>query len=197
MNKNVLRGIETKKRIIDCAYKLFLKKGYNNVTVDDIVEESNSSKGSFYTHFKSKEELVLNMAYLADETYENFQKKDIKYIDQTDNILAFIEYVLIVIRDHTGLEFISIVYSSQIKLFEMERFLISPNRSYYKILEELLEKGVANNEFGLRFSVKRTVEILTTIIRGVIYDWCLHKGSFDIIEYGVEIVAMMFKQLKS
>ena len=49
---------ETKGRIVSAAWKLFYQYGYNNTTIDDIVEESNTSKGSFYHYFSSKDDLM-------------------------------------------------------------------------------------------------------------------------------------------
>ena len=40
----------TKKRIVSAAWKLFYEQGYENTTIDEIVEESCTSRGSFY-HF--------------------------------------------------------------------------------------------------------------------------------------------------
>jgi DNA-binding transcriptional regulator YbjK len=47
-----------KKRIIDSAYKIFYKKGYHNSTMNDVAQEIGVSKGSLYSYFKSKEDLL-------------------------------------------------------------------------------------------------------------------------------------------
>ena len=51
------QAAETRKRIYQTALKLFEKKGFNNVSVDEIVRKSKSSKGAFYGHFSSKYEI--------------------------------------------------------------------------------------------------------------------------------------------
>ena len=43
----------TKGRIIESAWELFYEQGYENTTIDDIVEHSETSKGSFYHYFDS------------------------------------------------------------------------------------------------------------------------------------------------
>lgn len=48
---------ETKKTIIKAALKLFLQKGYKDVTMKELLQATNLSKGAFYHHFKSKEQL--------------------------------------------------------------------------------------------------------------------------------------------
>ncbi|MGL5153167.1 MAG: TetR/AcrR family transcriptional regulator [Clostridium sp.] len=49
----------TINRILDTSMELFLKKGYDNTTIQDIVDElGDLSKGAIYHHFKSKEEII-------------------------------------------------------------------------------------------------------------------------------------------
>lgn len=49
----------TINRILDTSMELFLKKGYDNTTIQDIVDElGDLSKGAIYHHFKSKEEIL-------------------------------------------------------------------------------------------------------------------------------------------
>lgn len=49
----------TKNRILDAALDVFSNKGYHDATVDDIVSESETSKGSVYFHFPNKQTLFL------------------------------------------------------------------------------------------------------------------------------------------
>ena len=50
---------ETVEKILDAAYKLFMEKGYENTTVLDIVDHMGGlTRGAFYHHFKSKEEVM-------------------------------------------------------------------------------------------------------------------------------------------
>ena len=49
----------TEERILDVAQRLFLEKGYENTTIQDIVNELGGlTKGAVYHHFKSKEEIM-------------------------------------------------------------------------------------------------------------------------------------------
>lgn len=48
----------TRKRILEGAYKLFRRQGYNRVTMDDIARESALTKRTLYHHFTSKDELL-------------------------------------------------------------------------------------------------------------------------------------------
>ena len=50
---------QTRTRILDAALNIFASKGYYNTKMDEIVDESQTSKGSIYFHFPNKERLFL------------------------------------------------------------------------------------------------------------------------------------------
>ncbi|MGL5244416.1 MAG: TetR/AcrR family transcriptional regulator, partial [Sarcina sp.] len=62
----------TINRILDAAMDLFLEKGYDNTTIQDIVDAlGDLSKGAIYHHFKSKEEIieaVIQKLYVSSDT---------------------------------------------------------------------------------------------------------------------------------
>ncbi|HUN23889.1 MAG TPA: isochorismate synthase [Anaerolineales bacterium] len=64
---NPNRFSETRQRILSAAIAVFSRKGYHDAKVDEIVEESQTSKGSVYFHFPSKEKIFLA---LVDEITE-------------------------------------------------------------------------------------------------------------------------------
>lgn len=197
MKKRVLQGIETKKRLIECARKLFHEKGYYSVSVDDIIREAHSSKGSFYTHFKTKEELIINLLPLIDEKYYAFLRREPKNNNSIDEIASFTHYVLKTIKEEVGLEFISAIYASQIKDLTGDHFLIASERGYYNVLKRLFEEGRERNEINAALSTEYMIDIITSCMRGVIYDWCLKKGEFDLPVYGGEIINMLLNQMKN
>ena len=60
----------TKGRIVNAAWELFYEQGYDDTTIDDIVERSETSKGSFYHYFESKDALLSTLSVLFDNNYE-------------------------------------------------------------------------------------------------------------------------------
>ena len=59
-----------KRRIVDAAWELFYEKGYDDTTVDDIIRLSETSKGSFYYYFNTKDELLNTLSIILDDNYE-------------------------------------------------------------------------------------------------------------------------------
>jgi len=60
-----------KKLILKSARALFFKKGFNNVTVDEIAKASELGKGSIYLYFNSKEEIY---AQILLKDIDNFNQ---------------------------------------------------------------------------------------------------------------------------
>ena len=73
MEKVVKKSV--KSRIVSAAWQLFYEKGYNGTTVDDIIELSETSKGSFYYYFSTKDELLNTLSLILDEFYEELEQK--------------------------------------------------------------------------------------------------------------------------
>ena len=75
--------METKKNILEMAFRLFLKDGFRAVSLNEVIREANVTKGCFYHYFKSKEDLIHNViiVYLYDylkspiEAFENWIKQ--------------------------------------------------------------------------------------------------------------------------
>jgi AcrR family transcriptional regulator len=63
----------TKGRIVSAAWKLFYEQGYENTTVEEIIAESGTSKGSFYHYFEGKDSLLETLSLIFDEKYEELQ----------------------------------------------------------------------------------------------------------------------------
>ena len=73
MSLETVKKPPTKNRILDAAVKLVRLKGYNATTVDDLCAQAGVTKGAFFHHFKSKDELGVAAArYWTDITSPMF-----------------------------------------------------------------------------------------------------------------------------
>ena len=52
---------QTRQRLLDAALQVFARNGFERATIDEIVREAGFSKGAFYVHFESKEDLFWEM----------------------------------------------------------------------------------------------------------------------------------------
>lgn len=85
-----------KETIIHESMKLFSLNGFLGTSIDDILSASNSSKGGFYNHFKSKEDLFLKV---LDEARKIWRDRNLKGLSQNQDALTNIKKLLINFRD--------------------------------------------------------------------------------------------------
>ena len=139
----------TKIKILDAAFNVFVKSGYNGTTMSHIVEESGLSKGAIYHYFSSKKELFLglidhwevfsfpdfysknNKNESASYTFKRFA--DVVYdafCEKPHIFLAEIEFWALANKDKEINERSKVLYDKILKLFEL-----------------VLNKGIRNGEF--------------------------------------------------
>lgn len=63
------KGNKTKQELLKIAYRLFLVNGYENTSVDKIIEEAKIAKGTYYYHFSSKEQMLEEVIEMMLDSY--------------------------------------------------------------------------------------------------------------------------------
>ena len=104
----------TKSRIIKAAWNLFYKKGYDKTTVEDIINASKTSKGTFYHYFKGKEALLNTLSFLLDEKYEELSLTLNPSTSARDKLLFLNHELFFMIEHSIDLELLAYLYSSQL-----------------------------------------------------------------------------------
>jgi TetR/AcrR family transcriptional repressor of nem operon len=100
---------ESKTKLLDAALHVVRARGYAATTVDDICHEAGVTKGSFFHHFKSKDELALAAAAHWGTMTEGFfaTAPYHKAEDPLDRVLGYVEFRAAILRrelpDHTCL----------------------------------------------------------------------------------------------
>ena len=64
----------TRGKIVEAAWQLFYEQGYEDTTVEEIIESSHTSKGSFYHYFDGKDALLSTLSDLFDQKYLALQE---------------------------------------------------------------------------------------------------------------------------
>ena len=65
------KGDESKRKIIEAGARVFDKKGYENASLQDVLNETNMSKGGFYHYFSTKLDLLRDIYSLRVESWYN------------------------------------------------------------------------------------------------------------------------------
>ena len=159
---------QKRKKIIDKAWELFAKNGYEETKVEDITKDLGISKGSFYTYFATKEELLYEvLGKIKKEVIENLENIN---VDQTpekvleDYVKAKMNYAVKILNN--------------MKLRVVEKYLIDPKLRI--LFQELQEKSTNfikinivekfNSKNGNKYNADVISEFILISIEEFLYD---------------------------
>lgn len=185
----------TKGKIVSAAWKLFYEQGYDNTTVDDIVFESETSKGSFYHYFSSKDALLSSLSYLFDEKYDELSEKFTDEMTCIDKMIFLNSEVFRMIENSVSIDLLAQLLSSQL-VTKSEKHLLDHNRTYYKLLRTIILKGQQDGELKNEFSVNEIVKAYALYERALMYDWCLCNGEYSLCKFSSQMLPMFLNGYK-
>ena len=83
-------AVRTKNAIMESALRLFEQRGFDSVTIEDITTDAKVAKGSFYTYFATKSDIIVDEFWKIDEYYHEYASKNLKrYKTGREKLLAF------------------------------------------------------------------------------------------------------------
>jgi len=88
LNQESNKVFERKQEVINAALKEFSEKGYKGASLNNILKNAEISKGTFYYHFKSKEDLYFFLIEILIDEKKEFMKDRIKPEDFNKDIFS-------------------------------------------------------------------------------------------------------------
>lgn len=169
--------LKTREKLIDVARQLFVHKGVENTTMNDIAAASDKGRRTIYTYFKNKREIynavieresdrqverlrLTAQSDLAPE--EKLRRFLIGRFDTIDDVSSY----------HPGT--IRSLFSLDFKRVERIRRLATVKER--EILKEILNEGVRKGSFS-RMQADRLEALLTMVFQGAYY--CMIKGNLE------------------
>ncbi len=172
----------TKGAIISAAWKLFYEQGYDNTTVEDIVFESETSKGSFYHYFDGKDALLGTLAYVFDEKYEQLMQTMPADMDAVDALIYLNRELFTMIEDSISIDLLARLLSTQL-LARGEKHLLDRSRYYFRLLRQIISNGQKNGQLRGDMSGNEILKAYAMWERALLYDWCLCGGEYSLSAY--------------
>lgn len=141
----------TVEKILDAAQRLFLEKGYDNTTIQDIVNELDGlSKGAVYHHFKSKEEImdaVSDRMFTANNPFEAVRRRsDLNGLQKLREAIRLNQSDEA--RTNMTIQSIPITRNPRllVEMIESNRRILTPY--YLELLEEGNKDGSLHTEYA-------------------------------------------------
>ena len=186
---------QTKSRIVTAAWKLFYQYGYESTTIDDIVEASQTSKGSFYHYFESKDALLGSLSYLFDEKYTELEEKMDPSMGPIEKLLMMNQELFLMIENMISVSMLSQLFSSQL-ITKGEKHLLNPDRTYYKLLRQIAVEGKSKGIFRDELTVTDITKAYAVYERAIMYDWCISSGNYSICQYAKSMMPLFLAGLQ-
>ena len=192
MNQSAKR--QTKAKIVSAAWKLFYQNGYDDTTIDDIVEASGTSKGSFYHYFRTKDDLLASLSYLFDDKYTELDSIMDPALTPLEKLIFMNRELFLMIENTVPVALLCQLFSAQL-ITKGERHMLDPDRVYYRRLRQIVMEGQKDSLFRADLSVNDIMKAYAMFERGMMYDWCLSSGSYSLCQYSQQILPLFLKSL--
>lgn len=184
-----------KSRIISAAWELFRDKGFGNTTVDDIIEKSGTSKGSFYYYFSAKDKLLNTLAEILDDYYRELEKKLDPGSDCFEKLMYLNREVHTMMEKNISMDLIASLYSTQL-VSQGASQLLNENREYYKLIYAIVDEGQKKGEICPNVPVRTIVKYYAMCERALVTEWCLGKGEHTLEEYSRKYFPLMMESFR-
>lgn len=186
----------TRRKLVTAAWRLFYEQGYDNTTVEDIIAESGTSKGSFYHYFSGKDALLSSLSSLFDDKYEELMHTLDPERNSYDKLLYLSGELFTFIENSVSVELMSRMYATQLTTTG-DRHLMDQSRTYYKLLRRIAAEGQERGQIVNSISPAEVSRIYAMCERALIYDWCLRGGEYSLAAYGREMMPFLLDRIRS
>lgn len=190
--KRTLQAAETKKKLLKAAFSLFAEYGYDNVTVENITTRAGVSKGTFYSHFDTKEGVLAEHFRQVEELYVQTYEKMPKKCSAGEKVVRLVDTVCKFCEKECGVEFMRVIYSNHLLHHEHELNIMSrPDRKSIPILHEIAEEGKRKGEIPKSIDNDVFAREVSHLAHGIIYDWIMENGGFDLRKESRKIILQL------
>ncbi|MCJ7535439.1 MAG: TetR/AcrR family transcriptional regulator, partial [Anaerolineales bacterium] len=158
--------VRLKDRIYHESLKLFSTKGYLNTSISDIMQAADTSKGGFYNHFESKEDLFYEVLAIAQGIW---RKKVLYGLDEIESPKEKIRKILENYRDRYlkddynfpgGCIFVTFSVELDDQRPELMKEVAQGFMGLKRMLKNLLEEGKEKGELRVDVNTDRATEMI-------------------------------------
>lgn len=192
------KALETREKLLKTSLDLFNKHGYEHVSIEQITKTCNVSKGTFYTYFPSKYDVILEKFKELDSFYSTIEKNIDSSLPASEKILTLYHEQMKYLTNVVGKDLLRTVYTAAMtSQVEQDHYLISPQRKIFQIINTYLEDGIRLGEFRQDLQVTQVQAIIQRCMRANVYDWLIHNEDFNLSVEMAQFTAIVLDGLKA
>ena len=181
-------------KVVRAAWKLFRTKGYDETTVDDIVEKSGVSMESFRSMYEKKEDLVDTLPDLFDAKYAELLLELNPHLSQYEKLLFFNKELFRMIENDVPKKLLAHEYSASMTGNDGKNHLTRKDRLYFQLIQKIMETGQNSGEFSTNFTAREMADAYVLLERGMLYDWCVRDEDYSLTDYSSRMLPGYLKQ---
>lgn len=178
MTNRQIAAAETRKKLVETAKKIICDKGLSNTSIDEITDACGVSKGTFYTYFNRKEDIVYELSEkMFDEILENAKKCEGTITEKLENYMVhFSRYIE---RGSLKLtqEWIKNVVDSDMSDVGTKKL-----KKDISATNNLILSGIENNELSKDICVEAISDMINDLLYGQMLCWTLSGGAYSFEE---------------
>ena len=191
-----------KEKIIHESLKLFSLNGFLSTSILDIISAAETSKGGFYNHFTSKEDLFYQV---LDESRKIWREKNLDGLDQAEDAIGKVTQLLANYRDRYLLDAENFPGGCIFIMFAVELGDSRPHLSrevqkgfigLKAMLKRFLEEGRDSGEFYNGINTDMTTEILFNGMLGASVNYSVDK-SFDTLDNSINSLIAYIDKMRN
>ena len=190
LTKRTIQAIKTKNIIYDAFRELIKEVGFEGLTIEKICKKAKVSVGTFYHHYKTKNDIMEETFQRADEHFqESIADNHIDGKTAGEKILHFFE-LFAQFQIHNGVDFTKAIYNTHNKLF------VSGDRLMAIVLKKIVIQGINDNQLSDEMSPQEITRMLFTVARGVVFEWCIKDGGFSLDKVMKKYILILISTLE-
>lgn len=175
---------ETKEKIYRSAELLFREYGLENVSLNSIISHAGVSKGSFYSHYDSKDaldaEFIKNIIGRMDLSYEDVIDSYAGKAPAAVIFSSLLERVSNNITEDLGHTLVKAAGLIQVRKSTNHEMLLTFSIGLYHAVYRIIDLGIGQGEFRTDDSIEAIVDDIVMTVRGYIFEWILRYPDMDL-----------------
>lgn len=179
---------ETHQKIFNTAFSLMTEAGFDRITIKDISKKAGVSIGTFYHYYKSKDDILQEVYDKADDYFKD-RLAGIRQGNAAERIVEYFRCYAEFSKQNT-VGFTTCMYRIE------NKSLLKKGRMMQTVLADIIRQGQETGEIITTKTPDELVNYLFLIARGVVFDWGLRGGQYDIVQKMTEIFTMQVELLQ-
>lgn len=191
MTNRQLAAAETRKKLVEAAKNIICDKGLTNTSIEEITEICGVSKGTFYTYFKRKEDIVFELSEgMFDEILASAKDYNGTFLEKLEHyMVSFSRYI------EKGSVKLTQEWIKNVVDPDISDVGINKLKKDISAVEELLQWGMESNALKTNTPVSQIADMINDFLYGKMLCWSISGGAYSFEERTKEFCKVYLENL--